>query len=170
MIRIVAMVLIASFSGCADQQVNQKLPANKPANPVFEPTPRILANGESSHISVQHILIGFRGSVPGKPITRTKEKAEKLAKDVFEQAKSGQEFEKLVEKYTDDAVPGIYRMANRGEQSLMHGNPDDFVYDRAVMVPAFGDVGFPLQVGEIGMSEFDPVDSPFGWHIIKRLK
>lgn len=37
------------------------------------------------------------------------------------------------------------------------------------MVPAFGDVGFPLKVGEIGVSKYDPQNSPSGWHIIKRL-
>jgi parvulin-like peptidyl-prolyl isomerase len=38
------------------------------------------------------------------------------------------------------------------------------------MVPAFGNVGFALNVGEIGIADFDPQTSPFGWHIIKRLK
>jgi parvulin-like peptidyl-prolyl isomerase len=38
------------------------------------------------------------------------------------------------------------------------------------MVPAFGDAGFPLKVGEIGMADFDPQKSPYGWHIVKRLE
>jgi parvulin-like peptidyl-prolyl isomerase len=38
------------------------------------------------------------------------------------------------------------------------------------MVPAFGNVGFALKVGEIGIADYDPHTSPFGWHIIKRLK
>jgi parvulin-like peptidyl-prolyl isomerase len=38
------------------------------------------------------------------------------------------------------------------------------------MVPAFGDVGFALPPGQIGMAEYDPVKSPYGWHIIKRLE
>jgi parvulin-like peptidyl-prolyl isomerase len=38
------------------------------------------------------------------------------------------------------------------------------------MVAAFGDVGFQLEVGEVGMAVYDPVKSKYGWHIIKRLK
>ena len=38
------------------------------------------------------------------------------------------------------------------------------------MVAAFGDVGFKLDVGEVGMAPYDPAKSKYGWHIIKRLK
>jgi parvulin-like peptidyl-prolyl isomerase len=38
------------------------------------------------------------------------------------------------------------------------------------MVQAFGDVGFPLELGGIGMAAFDPVKSKYGWHIIKRVE
>ena len=41
---------------------------------------------------------------------------------------------------------------------------------RKGMVPAFGDVGFSLEVGGIGMAEFEEASSPFGWHVIKRLE
>ena len=164
------MIVCALLAGCADQQADSSRPTVSAGSGKFEPNVQVLENGEATHITVQHILIGFKGSLPGKPIKRTKEEAADLAKEVFEQAKSGEDFDQLVKKYTDDAAPGIYRMANLGEQSFMRGNPDDYVYARTSMVPAFGDVGFPLQVGAIGMSEFDPVASPFGWHIIKRLK
>jgi len=38
------------------------------------------------------------------------------------------------------------------------------------MVPGFGEVGFSLAVGEVGLLEYDPVKSPFGYHIIKRVQ
>ncbi len=41
---------------------------------------------------------------------------------------------------------------------------------RGRMAKGFGDVGFSLQVGEIGLAEYHLKDSPFGWHIIKRIK
>ncbi|MAW59971.1 MAG: hypothetical protein CMJ94_03930 [Planctomycetes bacterium] len=41
---------------------------------------------------------------------------------------------------------------------------------RGAMAPAFGDVGFKLQVGEVGLAEPDAQKSPFGYHIIKRIK
>ena len=51
---------------------------------------------EPDFISVQHILIGFQGSVPGKNITRTKEEASELANKVFNRARAGEDFDKLV--------------------------------------------------------------------------
>ena len=38
------------------------------------------------------------------------------------------------------------------------------------MVPGFGDVAFSLEVGECGVAPHDPVASPYGWHVIKRLE
>lgn len=43
-------------------------------------------------------------------------------------------------------------------------------FPRAALVPAFGDVGFRLQPGEIGLAVHDEASSPFGWHVIKRLQ
>lgn len=139
--------------------------------------PELIANatvnekGQPSHITVQHILIGFNGSVPGKSISRTREEAAQLADEILARAQAGENFESLVEQYTDDAAPGIYHMANYGASSDMYAaNDADKVFARSGMVPAFGDVGFPLQVGEIGMSQHHPQASPFGWHIVARLR
>ena len=44
------------------------------------------------------------------------------------------------------------------------------IFPRSRMVGAFGDVGFPLEVGEIGLANYDPDTSKYGWHIIKRIK
>jgi len=74
------------------------------------------------------------------------------------------EFDELVKKYTDDSAPGIYMMANAGVA------PATGEYARNRMVPAFGDAGFPLKVGGIGMAPYDSTKSPYGWHIVKRLK
>jgi len=122
-----------------------------------------MANTEPEHIKVQHILIGFKGSVPGKPIVRSQEEARKLAYDLLTQAQGGTDFDQLVRKHTDDSPPGIYGMSNRGVQ------PAQGEYGRDGMVPAFGNAGFPLQVGEIGIADFDPRSSPYGWHIVKRI-
>lgn len=43
-------------------------------------------------------------------------------------------------------------------------------YPRTGLVPAFGDVGFTLEVGAVGLAPFEASKSPFGWHIIKRLR
>ena len=121
---------------------------------------------EPERIEVQHILIAFQGSVPGKNITRTQSEAGDLAKEILEKAKKGEDFDALVKQYTDDAFPGRYKMTN-------YGVPNDASkeeYERRHMVPAFGDVGFKLQTGQAGLAEYDPATSPYGWHIIKRLQ
>ena len=121
---------------------------------------------EPEYIAVQHILIAFEGSVPGKNITRSKESAQELAGKVYEMAKSGKDFDELVKEFTDDAYPGVYKMANFGVPPDMSQQ----IYPRDRMVPAFGDVGFPLELGGIGVAGYDPEKSRYGWHIIKRVE
>jgi hypothetical protein len=121
---------------------------------------------EPDFVVVQHILVGFQGSVPGKPITRTQTEAETLAQELLERAKAGEDFDAMVREYSDDQHPGIYKMANFGQPyDVAQG-----VFARAGMVPGFGDASFPLAVGGIGISEYDPASSKYGWHIVKRLE
>ena len=117
-----------------------------------------------THVQVQHILIGFSGSVPGKAISRTKEEAKALAHQILDRARKGENFDQLVRQYTDDSPPGICGMSGIG----IAPQAGEFPRDR--MVPAFGNVGFSISPGNIGIADFDPKASPFGWHIIKRLK
>ena len=106
-------------------------------------------------IEVQHILIAFQGAPRMSGVTRSKEDAKALAQKVYAEAVGRADFGALVKQYTDDSSPGIYPITKAG---------------RAGMVKAFGDVGFRLRVGEIGVAVWDASASPFGWHIIKRLK
>ena len=122
------------------------------------------AGGEPEHIQVQHCLISFTGKLPGKNVARTQDEAKKLAYDILARAKKGEDFDALVKQYTDDQHPGIYGMSNKGVA------PAAGEYPRTQMVPAFGDVGFPLKVGEVGIADFNDRTSPYGWHIIKRVK
>ena len=117
---------------------------------------------EPQHIQVAHVLISFAGC--GTEATRSQADAEKLANDVLGRAKKGEDFHKLIKELSDDPGEGVYGMSNHKVR------PERGEYERGGMVPAFGDVGFKLAVGAIGMSAFDPRNSPFGWHIIKRLK
>ncbi len=123
-------------------------------------------SGEPERVEVQHILISFQDAIPDEKVTRSQEEAETLARELLERAKSGEDFDALVKEYTDDQHPGIYRMSNVGI-------PPDAAsqeFSRERMVRAFGDVSFSLEVNEIGMANYDPSASKYGWHIIKRLK
>src|SRR5216684_9379311 len=125
------------------------------------------------HIEVQHVLVAFAGTIPNKPITRSREAAEKLAADVLDRARKGEDFDTLVQKYTDDQFPGTYDLANFGV-TADKAKPE---YPRGPggMVSGFSDVAFRLSVGNVEVAPYQPdkdmpVFSPYGWHIIKRLK
>ena len=120
---------------------------------------------EPERITVQHILIAFKGSIPKETVTRTRKEAEKLAHEIFQRAKKGEDFDALVKEYTDDNFPGVYKMSNFSAEP----DRDQGEFSRLQMVKGFGDVSFKLSVNEIGMAEFSPERSKYGWHIIKRL-
>lgn len=123
-----------------------------------------------AQIEVQHLLVGFvkadgSTTVPGKPIKMSQSQAEALTAELLARINKGEDFGQLVAEYTHDSAPGIYGMVARDTGST----PPNY-YPRKGMVPAFGNVGWKLKVGEVGVAEYDPRNSPYGWHIIKRLK
>src|SRR5262245_44581955 len=178
MMRHAAIAMVASLvvgcGGGADPQPEPKPEAKSGAEsglsakpvPKEEPRPDLmpakLAEPEPEHILVAHVLISFAGT--RTKATRTKEAAEKLAYQVLARARKGEDFNKLIKDLSDDEGEGIYGMSNH------RISPVGEEHERRRMVAAFGDVGFKLEVGSIGMSVFDVQKSPYGWHIIKRLK
>ncbi len=120
---------------------------------------------EPSVVVVQHILIGFKRSIPGKKLDRTKSEARGLAEELYERARSaGTDFDALVQEYTDDSHPGILKLTNTDAPLQSGATP------RSGVVPRFGDVAFGLEVGEVGLAPYSAATSPFGWHVIKRLE
>ncbi|MEZ6134560.1 MAG: peptidylprolyl isomerase [Pirellulaceae bacterium] len=162
------LMLTASLYGCKGMQEPRDVIAAESGETVAAASTENLTteSGEPAYIKVQHCLIAFAGT--GTKATRSKEEAEKLAIELFEKAKAGENFEAMIRKYTDDSPPGIYKMANHGFPA--NGTLFEEVYARGGMVPAFGNVGFPLQVGEFGLAAFDEQESPYGWHIVKRIE
>jgi hypothetical protein len=158
-LRLLLLLLIAALVvfGCQSEKKTEEAPAEESD---------VVSAEEPDFISVQHILIAFKGSIPDPKVTRTMEEAEKLAADIFIRAKGGEDFDALVKEFTDDSYPGVYKMANFGVPADMSQK----VYPRDRMVGAFGDVGFPLEVGEIGLAQYNPQLSKYGWHIIKRVE
>ncbi|MDE6149366.1 MAG: peptidylprolyl isomerase [Ruminococcus sp.] len=84
---------------------------------------------------------------------KAKEKAKKLAEEVLQKAKDGEDFKKLVEKYGWD--PG------------MESSPEGYyINENTSFVQEFKDTAFKLKENEIsGLVENDS----YGWFIIKRL-
>lgn len=142
-----ALVIAAALAaGCGDDD---------PVQPIIR---------SRDHIAVQHLLIGFAGSIPGRPVTRTLSEADSLAGSLHIRVRAGEDFDSLVQVYTDDSYPGIYRLANTGV------TPAEGEYPRSGMIQGFGDGAFSLEVGGTTLVPYDPRSSPYGFHIIKRLQ
>jgi foldase protein PrsA len=128
------------------------------------PLPAESKGDEPDVVVVQHILIGFKKSVPNKKLDRSKKEAQALALELLERAREGEDFDALVKEYTNDRHPGIYKLTNKGAP-LMSG-----ARSREDMAPNFGRIAFSLEVGSIGLAKYHPGNSPYGWHVIKRLE
>ncbi len=122
------------------------------------------AEQKADEIQVQHLLIAYdRAGIPG--VTRTLEEAEQLTAELWQKIKDGADFDALIKEHTNDSPPGIYGMTMVGP-----GDRNKLLFPRTGMVAAFGDVGWRLKVGEYGVAPHHARTSPYGWHIIKRLK
>ena len=136
-----------------------------------EPDPRAVEEDptlrEARRVTVQHVLISFNEGGAGAA-TRTRGEAAKLAQKVYDQARRGHSFADLVYLYSDDAgsadTQGRYELANFG----VDAGPDQM--ERSSAVQGFGDAAFEMRVGEIRMIPYDDTRSPYGWHIMKRLR
>ncbi len=157
----VLLILPILLSACSG---NSKPPADDPAKTAAAATSamdaaikELFARPEQpvDAVTIQHVLISFKGAPRMTGVTRTKTEAKALAAQVYAEAIGGADFDGLVNKYTNDSPPGIYPL----NQASRRG-----------MVKSFGDVGWRLKVGEIGVAPWEGTASPFGWHIIKRLK
>jgi peptidyl-prolyl cis-trans isomerase D len=107
----------------------------------------------TDEIAASHILISYQGAERSSA-TRTKEEARKLADEVLAKAQApGADFAALAREYSDE--PGA---KERGG--------DLGAFKKGAMAKPFEDAAFQLKVGEIS----GVVETPFGFHIIKRTK
>lgn len=163
------------LTGCPDGGIqNRTLPANTEETK----DPQILtlrkteqevaqrAEESADIIEVQHILISFKDANPRVTATRSREEAEKLTAGLLAKITAGTDFTGLMKENSDDPGPGVYGMSKEKTKQDSNNN----IMWRGDMVPAFGNVGWRLKVGEVGVAPYHGIDSPFGWHIIKRLK
>lgn len=98
------------------------------------------------------MLVAYKGATKApKGVKRSKADAKKRAEEVSSKAKSGTDFSSLVAEYSDDPA------AKERQGSL-----GKFTRDK--MSKPFSDAAFQLSVDEVS----GPVETPFGFHVIKR--
>jgi hypothetical protein len=178
--RIAMLLSFLLLAACANSPKEPDRPAG-PVKPADQPEPtkeedpveqlrkdikEVAARPErkADTIQVQHLLVAHGGAGIGG-VTRSMADAEKLAAELYAKIQAGEDFDALVKEHTDDSHPGIYGMTMKGD-----GDSSKGIYKRSGMVAAFGDVGWRLDVGQVGVAPYDARKSPYGWHIIKRLK
>ncbi len=126
-------------------------PASTPADPqsVTAKTP----SEPPTHVAAQHILVPYKGAEKcPKGVTRSKADAKKRAEEVAAKAKAkGADFSALVAEYSED--PG----AKERQGSLGK-------FTREKMAKPFSDAAFALEKDQVS----EPVETPFGFHVIKR--
>ncbi len=156
--KLVAIAALVALVACEEKKPD----ATATALPTPSATPTATATASatatpsastaSDTISAQHVLVAYKGAKNApSSVTRSKADAKKLAEDIAARAKNGEEFSQLVSQYSDD--PGSKdRQGSLGK------------FGRDKMVKPFADAAFALPVG--GTSSV--VETPFGFHVIKR--
>jgi parvulin-like peptidyl-prolyl isomerase len=100
------------------------------------------------------VLVAYQGALRAAPtITRCKEQAKHLAEQFLARARKGEDFAKLAGEGSDDP-----------SAKLNSGALGKFTRDR--MVKPFADAAFALKPGGVS----DLVETPFGFHVIKRTE
>lgn len=105
-----------------------------------------------SEIRIQHVLIAYKGAKDAAKTTqRSKEDAKKLAEEVRKKAIEGADFAELAKQHSDDEG-SRERLGSLGKVK------------RETLVKPVADAAFALSVDAIS----EVVESPYGFHVIKR--
>ncbi len=100
----------------------------------------------------KHILFSTLAE-DGKDISPEEmKKVEKTANEIYDKISKGEDFDKLMQEYSED--PGL------------ETNPDGYTFTKGEMVEEFETAAYALKEGEVSK----PVKSPYGYHIIKLVE
>ena len=102
-------------------------------------------------VTASHILISFKGASNSQQ-SRSREEAMKLASELSKKAQKGEDFAELARKNSDGPS---------GPKGGLLGR-----FGRGQMVPPFEKAAFELKPGQVS----GVVETPFGFHVIKRDK
>jgi parvulin-like peptidyl-prolyl isomerase len=116
----------------------------QPANAVAPPS------APTERVSTAHILLAYEGARRSRA-TRSKDEARKLAEQLRDRARKGEDFATLARTHSDDATSKP-RGGSIGPT------------ERSALVPPYANAAFALKPSEIS----DVVETEFGFHVIKR--
>lgn len=108
---------------------------------------------DENYFCAKHILFSYTDLEEGveKPASEVA-KLEDLAKKVLKEAKSGADFDRLVDEYSEDPSKVMY--------------PNGIPFTTGMMVKEFEEAVKALKIGEIS----DIVETEYGYHIIQRVE
>jgi hypothetical protein len=143
----------AASSGSA--AASTSAPASPPPAPSSaEPAASTPPAPAPDAIIAQHILVAYKGAKrTPKGVSRSKAEAKARAAEALAKVRAGTSFEDAVKEYSDDAGSAD-RLGSVGK------------FRRDQMDPAFSAAAFALAVGQVS----DVVETPFGFHVIKRTQ
>lgn len=152
-----ALALLA-LPGC--DQSSDKSPA-----PSSSSTPPPSAPGQ---LTVTHVLIAYKGPMTErmpslKGVTRSKADALRLAKSLLAEVQGGRSLDDLVEKFTEDR-------SQEGKPNTNNAKPGSYTWPTPqipAMDPAFEKASRATPVGKMAP---EPVETVFGYHLIRRDK
>ncbi len=121
-------------------QVNEKIKADLEGKEVT--AEEVNAYYNEKYVSAKHILIEKGEDA---------EASKKLAEEILERAKGGEDFDKMAQEYSTD--PGL------------EANPQGYVFTDGEMVKPFEDGVKALEIGGFGICESD-----YGYHVLLRLE
>jgi len=162
---LIAILMIPLAAGCGSS--TSAPPPPQPPPPALAPPPPAPSapEPEPARITVQHVLIAFRGAAKApRDVTRSREEAGTFAREILERVRKGEDIAELARQHSTDPGGGLYTLVNTGV------TPEAGEIRRGQFIKPFVDVAFKLKVGEAGIVGYDQVNSPYGWHVIKRLK
>lgn len=110
---------------------------------------------ENDYVRAKHILISFPDDIEkdenGNVVESAKAETLARANEVLDKVNAGEDFDELIKTYGED--PGT------------ESNPDGYFFTKGEMVEAFEKTTYALNEGEVS----GLVETPFGYHIIKKL-
>jgi parvulin-like peptidyl-prolyl isomerase len=158
------LALAVATSGCDDKPGKSESSAPDASTPSATVSALATASAPAASASVaapasapdtvaaQHVLVAYKGADKApKGVTRTKAEAKKRAEEVASKANAGADFSALVAEYSDDPAA-----------KERQGSVGKFTRDK--MAKPFSDAAFALAVGATSGA----VETPFGFHVIKR--